>query len=41
MAAACGISAMPTFQLYKAGAKVGEVVGSSKDKLEAMIKENL
>lgn len=33
----CGISAMPTFQVWKAGAKVDELVGASKDKLAELI----
>lgn len=37
VAAACGISAMPTFQAYKSGKKVSDVVGASRDKLLAMI----
>mmetsp|Transcript_1823 Transcript_1823/g.3281 ORF Transcript_1823/g.3281 Transcript_1823/m.3281 type:complete len:104 (+) Transcript_1823:716-1027(+) len=37
-AAACEISAMPTFQYYKGGAKVDELVGASKDALEGKIK---
>eukprot|EP00037_Helgoeca_nana_P000265 m.20914 g.20914 ORF g.20914 m.20914 type:complete len:112 (-) comp10335_c0_seq1:58-393(-) len=36
-AAACGISAMPTFQVWKAGKKVDELVGASKDKLAELI----
>ncbi|KAJ3413429.1 hypothetical protein HDV05_008070 [Chytridiales sp. JEL 0842] len=36
-AEACGIRAMPTFQVYKDGKKVGEVVGADKNKLEAEI----
>ena len=37
VASACGISAMPTFQVFKDGAKVEELVGASKDRLKAMI----
>ncbi|GMH64189.1 hypothetical protein TL16_g03907 [Triparma laevis f. inornata] len=37
-AAACEISAMPTFQYYKGGAKVDELVGASKEGLEGKIK---
>merc|ERR1712113_410159 len=36
VAAECGISAMPTFQVWKGGAKVEEMVGASKDKLSAL-----
>jgi len=39
VAAECGISAMPTFHVYKNGEKVDEMVGASPDKLEAMIKK--
>ena len=38
VAAACGISAMPTFQLYSNGVKVQEMTGADKEKLEAMAK---
>lgn len=38
VSAACGISAMPTFQAFVKGVKKGEVVGASKDKLVDMIK---
>merc|ERR1739848_456893 len=37
VAAKAGISAMPTFQVYKAGQKVDEIVGPSPEKLEALI----
>eukprot|EP00240_Pyramimonas_obovata_P008267 CAMPEP_0118921258 /NCGR_PEP_ID=MMETSP1169-20130426/602_1 /TAXON_ID=36882 /ORGANISM="Pyramimonas obovata, Strain CCMP722" /LENGTH=103 /DNA_ID=CAMNT_0006861955 /DNA_START=110 /DNA_END=421 /DNA_ORIENTATION=+ len=37
VAAECGVTAMPTFQVWKKGAKVDEMVGASKDKLEEMV----
>jgi thioredoxin 1 len=40
VAAACGISAMPTFQVFKDGKKVDELVGASKDKLRDLVKKH-
>eukprot|EP00879_Flechtneria_rotunda_P000275 GHRR01000361.1.p1 GENE.GHRR01000361.1~~GHRR01000361.1.p1 ORF type:complete len:113 (+),score=34.17 GHRR01000361.1:189-527(+) len=37
VAGGAGISAMPTFQVYKDGKKVDEMVGASKEKLKALI----
>jgi thioredoxin 1 len=37
----CGISAMPTFHMYKNGSKIGEVVGADQRKLEDAIKQGL
>eukprot|EP00980_Cylindrotheca_fusiformis_P004900 scaffold1041_cov121-Cylindrotheca_fusiformis.AAC.5 len=37
VAALCGISAMPTFQVFKDGSKVEEMRGANKDGLAAMI----
>lgn len=34
---ACGISAMPTFHVYKDGKKVDELVGASPQKLEQLL----
>lgn len=39
VAAAAGISAMPTFQVYKDGAKVDELVGAAKDRLKALVQK--
>lgn len=39
VAAAAGISAMPTFQVYKDSQKAEELVGASKDKLKALIEK--
>lgn len=39
VAGACGISAMPTFQVWKGGAKVDELVGASKDRLKALVEK--
>ncbi|KAJ1455373.1 thioredoxin-like protein [Pelagophyceae sp. CCMP2097] len=36
-AQACGISAMPTFQYYKGGAKVDENKGANKGHLDAKV----
>eukprot|EP00887_Chlorella_sp_A99_P001602 scaffold8.g1602.t1 len=39
VAAAAGISAMPTFQVYKDGKKMEELVGASKDRLKALVEK--
>lgn len=39
VAETCGVSAMPTFQVYKGGQKVDEMVGAVKDKLTALIEK--
>ncbi|KAF7724880.1 Thioredoxin-like protein 1 [Apophysomyces ossiformis] len=36
----CGVSAMPTFQFYKSGQKIGEVKGANPTELEATIKQH-
>merc|ERR1711990_352795 len=33
----CGISAMPTFQVWQGGEKVDEIIGASKEKLAALV----
>jgi thioredoxin 1 len=35
----CGISAMPTFQVFQNGSKVDEMVGAQKDKLAALVEK--
>ena len=37
VAAVCGISAMPTFQVWQEGQKKDELVGASKEKLMAIV----
>merc|ERR1711966_46910 len=37
VAGSCGVNCMPTFQVWKDGAKVTELVGASQDKLEALV----
>ncbi|KAK9813230.1 hypothetical protein WJX72_011064 [[Myrmecia] bisecta] len=39
VAAECGITAMPTFQVWKNAEKVDELVGASKEKLKALIEK--
>jgi len=36
---ACGISAMPTFQVFKDGQKVDELIGADPTKLKALIQK--
>ena len=37
VASECGISAMPTFQVFKDGKKIDEMVGASKEKVNDMV----
>lgn len=39
VAEACQVSAMPTFQVFKGGKKVDELVGASPPKLEELLKK--
>lgn len=39
VAGECGISAMPTFQVWRDGQKVEEMVGASRDKLKSLIEK--
>ena len=39
VAAACNISAMPTFQVYKNGVIQDQLIGASKDDLDALVKK--
>ena len=41
LAAECGIRAMPTFQLYKNGEKVDELLGANPTKLTELISQGL
>ena len=41
IARSAGISAMPTFHMYKNGNKVSELVGAHPKKLEDLIKNNI
>ena len=38
-AEACGISAMPTFKIYKGGKEVDELTGASEEKLKAILQK--
>lgn len=39
VAGECGISAMPTFQVYSNGVKVSEMTGADPAKLAALVKD--
>lgn len=39
VSSAAGVSAMPSFFVYKDGQIVDQLVGASKDKLEALVKK--
>ena len=40
IAAKCGVSSMPTFQLFFDGNKVGEVIGADEEGIEGLLKQN-
>ena len=39
-AGACGVTCMPTFQLFRNGDKVGEIEGADEARLRALIDQN-
>ena len=39
VSSAAGVSAMPSFYVYKDGQVVDKIVGASKDKLEELVKK--
>ena len=39
-ASECGIQAMPTFQIWKNGAKADEFLGANEDKLKALVEKH-
>lgn len=39
VAATCGIQAMPTFQVFKDGAKVEEMTGANQGGLKALVEK--
>lgn len=41
IAEACGISAMPTFQFYKGGAKVDDLCGANEGKLKELTAKHI
>ena len=40
VAAECGVSAMPTFMVFKGGVKAEELVGASKEGLKQLIQSH-
>lgn len=40
VAAACGVSAMPTFIMFKNGAKAGEILGANKEELVSLVQQH-
>ena len=40
VAAACGIRAMPTFQFFKDGQMIAEMMGADPKKLEALVAQH-
>jgi thioredoxin-like negative regulator of GroEL len=40
VSAHCKIQAMPTFQFFKGGAKVGEMMGADAKKLESLVAQH-
>ena len=41
VAMACGVSAMPTFQVWQAGKKLGETLGADEQALEALVRAHV
>jgi thioredoxin 1 len=39
VAAACGVSSMPTFQVFVRGQRVEQMVGANPDSLRALVKK--
>ena len=41
LAMSCGVSAMPTFQVWQSGKKLGETLGADECKLEALVRQHV